>query len=181
MATSKSASYKPTWADAIMANNNSEQNENHQSIDSMLTKLCEGFAAFPFMQHNSLDMQLIPDSTNIKCVTKMQDCLIGNVRYNILHGGVTATMLDSIGGIQVMAGILERSIQNKEETPIALKHLAKVATLDLRVDYLLPGKGDYFEATAEVVRLGRKSATAHMTLVNNRQEKIAIATANYVY
>lgn len=37
----------------------------------------------------------------------------------------------------------------------------------LRVDYLAPGRGKSFIATAEVIRMGRKGCTTRMMLVND--------------
>ena len=36
-----------------------------------------------------------------------------------------------------------------------------IGTIDLRVDYLRPGRGNYFIATGRVVRLGNRVAVAH--------------------
>ena len=61
------------------------------------------------------------------------------------------------------------------------KKVARLATTDMRVDYLSPGRGEYFIATAEVMRLGRKGCTMRMDLHNNEGKAIAIATAVYAY
>ncbi len=43
----------------------------------------------------------------------------------------------------------------------------------MRVDYLAPGRGKYFIARAEVLRLGRKGCTMRMTMVNDEDKAIA--------
>lgn len=45
----------------------------------------------------------------------------------------------------------------------------------MRVDYLAPGRGKYFIARAEVLRLGRKGCTMRMTMVNDEDKQIAAA------
>ncbi|MBL8323162.1 MAG: hypothetical protein JNJ93_12955, partial [Acinetobacter sp.] len=53
--------------------------------------------------------------------------------------------------------------------------------VDMRVDYLAPGRGKYFIARAETLRLGRKGCTMRMTLVNDEDKPIATAIASYAY
>ena len=55
-----------------------------------------------------------------------------------------------------------------------------IGTIDLRVDYLRPGRGKYFVATGRVVRLGNRVAVAHMELVNDAAELIATGGAAYM-
>ena len=40
----------------------------------------------------------------------------------------------------------------------------------MRVDYLAPGRGKYFIARAETLRLGRKGCTMRMTMVNDEDQ-----------
>ena len=53
--------------------------------------------------------------------------------------------------------------------------------VDMRVDYLAPGRGKYFIARAETLRLGRKGCTMRMTMVNDEDKAIATAIASYAY
>ena len=55
-----------------------------------------------------------------------------------------------------------------------------IGTIDLRVDYLRPGRGKYFIATGRVVRLGNRVAVAHMELTNDAGELIATGGAAYM-
>ena len=55
-----------------------------------------------------------------------------------------------------------------------------IGTIDLRVDYLRPGRGKYFVATGRVVRLGNRVAVAHIELVNDAGELIATGGAAYM-
>ena len=59
-------------------------------------------------------------------------------------------------------------------------HFPSIGTIDLRVDYLRPGRGHYFIATGRVVRLGNRVAVAHMDLVNDTGELIAAGGAAYM-
>lgn len=108
-----------------------------------------------------------------------QDKLMGNPFQKILHGGVTASILDTIGGLSAVL--------------YAIKHIDKVSladfqqqmpnagtTIDMRVDYLRPGKGEEFIATAEVIRKGKKVAVLRMELHNELGDHIAFGTGTYL-
>lgn len=107
-----------------------------------------------------------------------QDKLIGNPIHKILHGGVTASALDLAGGTVAAANIIE---QLDEITPQTIaSSLGKLSTIDLRTDYLRPGRGEHFIATAHIIRSGSKVAVARMELHNEQGEHIAFGTGTYM-
>lgn len=151
--------------------------ENQNDFPMILEQLCIAFTRSPFYTHNHLKMRVVDDQ--IEGYVEMAPHLIGNVQFQILHGGVTATILDSMGGVVAMSELYRRSTpETFEETT---KKVGKLATLDLRVDYLAPGRGKHFIAKAQVVRLGRKSCLMRMDLHNDQGIHIATGTASYVY
>ena len=105
--------------------------------------------------------------------------MVGNVAFQILHGGVAATILDSVGGIVAMGELYKRT--EPDDLPDTIKKVTRLATIDMRVDYLTPGRGKYFIARAETLRLGRKGCTMRMTMVNDEDKPIATAIASYAY
>ena len=115
------------------------------------------------------------------CVTAriaMRPDLVGHYAYNRMHGGVISAGLDSMGGLAVMAAIGARHM---DETPLQrLLRFAKLGTIDLRVDYLRPGRGERFTATSTLLRAGNKVAVARVELHNEAQVYIASATATYM-
>ena len=70
------------------------------------------------------------------------------------------------------------SVEDMAETS---KKVSRLATVDMRVDYLAPGRGQYFVSQAETLRLGRKGCTMRMTMVNDEGKAIATAIASYAY
>jgi len=58
--------------------------------------------------------------------------------------------------------------------------LARIGTIDLRVDYLHQGTGRSFLASAKVMRLGGRIASVRMELANDNNVLIATGTAAYV-
>jgi uncharacterized protein (TIGR00369 family) len=106
----------------------------------------------------------------------MRDELVGNPHFKILHGGVIATILDiEAGMILVLDGAW-----HSETASAASPFTMKGGTIDLRVDYLRPGKGKRFVASGAVLRRGNKVAVVHTELRNEQDELIATGTATYL-
>lgn len=104
----------------------------------------------------------------------MRPELIGNARRGILHGGVISSVLDATGGYAIMLALA------KEPKPGEKLAFPNIGTIDLRVDYLRPGRGKHFIATGRVVRLGKRIAVTHMELANDEGQLIATGGAAYV-
>ena len=54
------------------------------------------------------------------------------------------------------------------------------STIDLRVDYLRPGKGAWFDASAEVIRTGKRVVVTRMEMLNDESTLIAVGTGTYI-
>lgn len=109
---------------------------------------------------------------------KWREDLMGNVPQRILHGGVTSTALDTAGGLVAIAGMIAR-LDNPSEAQL-MERLTRCGTIDLRVDYLRPGRGDEFIASATIIRSGNKVAVARMELHNQDGTHIAFGTGTYL-
>tara|TARA_B100002019_G_C21263631_1_gene598135 strand:+ start:2451 stop:2906 length:456 start_codon:yes stop_codon:yes gene_type:complete len=109
---------------------------------------------------------------------RWQDPLMGNVPQRMLHGGVTATALDTAGGLVAIAGMIERLQEPSEH--YLMERLSRCGTIDLRVDYLRPGRGKEFIANASIIRSGNKVAVARMELHNEDGTHIAFGTGTYL-
>lgn len=104
--------------------------------------------------------------------------LIGNFIQKILHGGVTATALDVVGGLMTAVAMMDKYPEANEQD--LGKKLAKIGTIDLRVDYLRPGRGDAFYAKARLLRSGSKVAVVRMELHDDKDTLIALGTGTYM-
>lgn len=104
--------------------------------------------------------------------------LVGNFVQKTLHGGVISAVLDTTGGFAAFALLVEQMDQLPAEQK--MKRLGKFGTVDLRIDYLLPGKGQYFMAESSVLRMGSKIAVCRMELHNDGDELIAVGTGTYL-
>ena len=61
----------------------------------------------------------------------------------------------------------------------ALQRLARVRTIDLRIDYLDPATADVFTASASVLRAGGRVVVARMDLREEGGGLVAVGTGTY--
>ena len=108
----------------------------------------------------------------------MRDELVGNFEKKILHGGVISTILDFTGGVIAQIHVI-KEMQDASLDKI-VKRLTSMGTIDMRVDYMRPGKGHHFLATGHILRLGHKVAVTRTELVNEEGVLIAVGTSTYI-
>ncbi len=109
---------------------------------------------------------------------EMKPAFVGHFQYGRLHGGVISAVLDTTGGFGLMVAMAER---HPDETADQVMHrFLRMATIDLRVDYLRPGMGKLFTARVEVTRLGGRIGSTQTRLVNEEGTLIATGSAAYV-
>lgn len=108
----------------------------------------------------------------------MKPDLIGNSAMGILHGGVTASVIDLTGGLSALISCVKL---NEGASPeVIYKKLTASATIDMRVDYLRPGKGKAFVCKSRIIRAGSRIVVAKIDLFNDRDTRIATGTATYL-
>ena len=116
--------------------------------------------------------------TQVKARIEMRNELVGHYAYNRIHGGVISAGLDAMGGLAVMVAIGARHMD--ESVPQRLQRFSKLGTIDLRVDYLRPGIGEWFELRAEVLRLGSRVASTRMEFLGADGKLLSTAAAAYI-
>ena len=108
---------------------------------------------------------------------EMRPELVGNYVRNILHGGVISSVLDVTGGLVAFLGV-QQKLKGKPVEEV-LERFARIGTIDLRIDYLRPGTGEWFVARGFPLRTGNKVAVTRMELFNDQEALIAVGTAAY--
>jgi uncharacterized protein (TIGR00369 family) len=108
----------------------------------------------------------------------MRHDLVGNYTRGVLHGGVISSVLDATGGISASLGMV-RALKGKSLQEIETR-LGRIGTIDLRVDYLRPGQGEFFIATSSIMRAGRRASVTRMEMHNDSGMLIAVGTGTYV-
>ncbi len=92
--------------------------------------------------------------------------LIGDPLRRALHGGVLSMLLDTVGGAAVW-------------TTVGLT--GRVSTIDLRVDYLRPGRCERLIAEARVLRVGNRVGVVSMRAFHPDAPEATVADGRGVY
>ena len=147
---------------------------NNQMLDLVAQVFLEHI---PFNQVIGMSLGVYSPE-KVELLFSRRDELIGNKMQNILHGGVTSSVLDTVGGLFAVRSIFE----NLDECTFEVfqKKFSKIGTIDLRVDFLRPGRGEHFTASASLLRSGNKVAVCRMELHNENQDVIAVGTGTYL-
>lgn len=131
----------------------------------------------PFNRELGLEVSTLElDRVTVKI--RMQEKLIGNFTKQSLHGGVVASVLDLAGGMVAGIGLARQLAGASRE--MLFERISRMGTIDLRVDYLRPGRGAYFLTSANVLRTGNKVAVTRMEMHSDRQDLIAVGTGTYI-
>jgi uncharacterized protein (TIGR00369 family) len=93
--------------------------------------------------------------------------LIGDPMRRAVHGGVISALADTAGGCAVWSALDEPH--------------ARVSTIDMRIDYLRPGRPETLLAEATVVRIGRRVGVCDMRVYHPGARAESIATGKGVY
>lgn len=103
----------------------------------------------------------------VRITIPFRDELVGDPMRPALHGGVLSALADTAGGLAVWTG--------------ATDERSRVSTIDLRVDYLRPGRLATLSCEATVVRQGNRVGVADMRLYHPDAPEQAVATGKGVY
>ena len=151
----------------------------HQTLNaSACDALREIFEdSVPFNKYLDLKVEGL-GSGSPKLILNSREFFVGNFLRGNLHGGVISSALDIIGGIVAISEVVRRNnVQTKKEI---LELFSRTGTIDIRIDYLRPGFGEKFFASAYVLRTGKKVAVTRMELHNCEDLLIAVGTGAYV-
>ena len=144
-------------------------------FQNVLTQVIE--EKIPFCQLLGIKAErLDPERPELR-ITMRQE-LLGNFAQGMLHGGVIASVLDTVAGIAILLKMAHT--QPKPDVLSQISEFGQMSTIDLRIDYLKPGKGQHFIATAEVTRLGKRVANVLMTMRDDKGERIATGAAAFM-
>lgn len=84
--------------------------------------------------------------------------------HGLLHGGVTATLIDTAMAFAVITELAENE---------------KASTVDLTVHYLRPHTAGAFSCTARIIRAGKRLLTVAADVFNEQEKLIATAVSAY--
>lgn len=92
--------------------------------------------------------------------------LVGDPRAQAIHGGIIATAMDSVGGAAAMTTLTSFD--------------DKISTIDMRVDYLRPGKPMDLIVEGEIVRSGNRIIVTRMVAYQEDKQHL-VAEGKAVY
>ncbi|MFO8011499.1 MAG: thioesterase family protein [Dehalococcoidia bacterium] len=121
------------------------------------------------------------DRTNPKIELQMRDDLVGLIYAPMLHGGIIAAVLDAIGSLAIFLNAVgEMESGSAQDRVERFREKARLNTIDLRVDYLSPGRGNVFTATGTTLQTTDIIGIARMELHNEARQLIAVGTGSYI-
>ena len=131
----------------------------------------------PFHELMGMTIEPVEDGS-VRIRFPMRDDLCGHPGLGILYGGVISCMIDIIGG----AVASWHQIKDIKDHPVEeqLKRMSVIRTIDLRVDYLRPGKGKEFIVTGSVLREGKKVLVERMEFKNEEGILIAVGIGSFM-
>ncbi len=153
--------------------------DQQMEISAIIKMICKIYEEkIPF--HKLLGMRVgsLNEEDPVSIKLEMRQELIGNYAQQTLHGGAISSILDTIGGLTATVGLLKE--MSTFDAKKIEKRITRLGTIDLRVDYLRPGKGKFFLATGAIMRIGKKVAVTRMELHNEQDLLIAVGTGTYL-
>ena len=130
----------------------------------------------PFHKLLGLTIQSM-DRDRVQVKFSMRDELVGHYTRGMVHGGVISSIIDVTGGLAAFMDVQEKMADKGLQAKI--EKFGRVTTIDLRVDFLRPGLGSVFTASAFSLRSGSKVAVTRIEFKNEKDELIAVGTGSY--
>lgn len=150
-----------------------------QRRDAALRALADGI---PYVRF--LNITFERHGNELTAVLNFEEAHIGNPGIPALHGGVTASFLETtaligLGWQNLWEQIESGRLEADKLTPETLPRMPK--TIDFTVDYLRTGLPRDAYARAKVNRSGRRYASVHVEAwQDNRQRPFAQATGHFL-
>jgi uncharacterized protein (TIGR00369 family) len=131
----------------------------------MLEKMARLFESTPFFCFLGMSFDSV-EVGRVEITIPFRPELIGNPEVPALHGGVISALLDTCGGAAVWS---------------QLGRGDRVSTVDLRVDYLRPGRAETLVGIGHVIRLGNRVGVAELRAFHpgKGDEPVAVGTGVY--
>ena len=120
----------------------------------------------PFNRLLGMQLTSLGDGT-ARMQVPFREEFIGDPLRPALHGGVISALVDTCGGVAVFT-----SLQDVDD---------RTSTVDLRVNYLRPGRKETLIADAEIVRVGNHVAVVSLVAYHPDEKDKPVATGTGVY
>ncbi|MCG2792001.1 MAG: hotdog fold thioesterase [Weeksellaceae bacterium] len=108
----------------------------------------------PIHKFLGLEM-LVLEKGFVRVRVPFREEVVGDFRRNRWHGGIIATIMDSVGGI--VGGTHFKTFEDK------------IVTIDLRIDYLKGAEAEAIIVEGKIVRLGNRILVTKMKAFQNEE------------
>jgi uncharacterized protein (TIGR00369 family) len=122
--------------------------------------------SIPFNRFLGMEVALV-EPGRARLEVPFREELIGDALRPAIHGGVISTLADTAGGMAVWSMLESLSM--------------RISTIDLRIDYLRPGKPERLAAEAVIVRIGKTVGVADIRVFQPSAEAETVAMGKGVY
>ena len=147
-----------------------------QRRDDALTALVD---RVPYIKFMGISFERRGDE--LTAVMQFDDKLIGNPILPALHGGATASFLETAAVIELAWSEAWRRMENDALHTAAMAAIRLPKTIDFSVDYLRTGLARDCYARARINRSGRRYASVHVEAwQDNRSRLFAQATGHFL-
>jgi uncharacterized protein (TIGR00369 family) len=131
----------------------------------------------PFNRVLGLKIELLgPERVQVRMT--MRPDLVGHRPSHRIHGGAISAALDVVGSLALMASIAAR--HTDEPAAQIMERFSKISTIDLHVDFLRPGIGEFFTVSAQTLRLGSRVGTARVEFFSSAGKLLSSGSAAYM-
>ncbi len=137
--------------------------KRHEPIADRLLEFME--QGVPFNRYLGIRVAVIDDGF-ARLTLPYREEFIGDPERPALHGGVISTLADTCGGAAVWS---------------AAEPESRVATVDLRIDYLLPGPLEEMACEGTVLRIGNRVGVVELRVFASSTPDSIIAVGKGVY
>ncbi len=151
-----------------------DTSKSNKQLISAITKYFN--EQIPFNKVLGLKVESM-SSESVSTGFKMREDLLGHFSRRMLHGGVISSVIDVTGGLSALMSIQENAADENLKTTIKMADW--LSTLDLRIDFLRPAKGNRFIVKGCPLRTGKRIAVIRTELRNDQDNVVAVGTATY--
>lgn len=137
-------------------------------VDGKLLRVVKEFMEqqIPFNRHLGMQVVSLGDG-EARLEIPFREEFIGDPFRPALHGGVISTLLDTCGGAAVFTTLSD--VRDR------------TSTVDLRIDYLRPGRKEKLVSEARIVRAGNRVAVVDVIAFHPDDKENPVATGTGVY
>ena len=105
-----------------------------------------------------------PETGQLTTRLELRPEFVGNAQRQMPHGGILSFVIDATSGVAAAAAL--------DDPALAVK----LSTVDMRVDYLKPARGQTLYTHSEVMRSGKRTTVVRSEIYDELDTRVALGT-----